>query len=127
MPFASPGGLTEAGQPLGRAKGIGAMQQQNGVTSFQVGGGALMVRAKGDSIGQSSPLTAMARDESYEVQVGGGAARRWRRRIGIVLRPQQTAVHRTQRRPIARLERQRNLGDARVEGRADAAQNHQPR
>ena len=45
---------------------------------FQVGKGVLTVRAKGDSPGQSSPLTVMARDESYEVQVGvapqGGCA-----------------------------------------------------
>lgn len=36
---------------------------------FQVGQGALSIRAKGDSFGQSSPLTVMARDASYQVQV----------------------------------------------------------
>ncbi len=44
------------------------------LSRFQVGKGILTVRAKGDSIGQSSPLTIMARDESYEVQVGVAAA-----------------------------------------------------
>ncbi len=36
---------------------------------FGVGHGALTIRAKGDSPGQSSPLTIMARDPSYQVQV----------------------------------------------------------
>lgn len=40
------------------------------MSRFQVGNGTLTLRAKGDSPGQSSPLTIMARDESYEVQVG---------------------------------------------------------
>ena len=39
------------------------------LSRFQVGNGALIMRAKADSPGQSSPLTVMARDESYEVQV----------------------------------------------------------
>ena len=39
------------------------------MSRFQVGRGALMVRAKGDSPADSSPLTVMARDASYEVQV----------------------------------------------------------
>jgi len=39
------------------------------MSRFQVGHGALVVRAKGDSPGQSSPLTVMARDPSYQVQV----------------------------------------------------------
>ena len=46
---------------------------------FQTGQGALTIRAKGDSPGRSSPLTILARDEKYEVQVaattdGCGAA-----------------------------------------------------
>ena len=49
------------------------------MSRFQSGRGALMVRAKGVSPGQSSPITVMARDASYRVQVvaapqGGGAA-----------------------------------------------------
>ena len=39
------------------------------MSRFGVGRGALTVRAKGDSPGHSSPLTIMARDGSYEVQV----------------------------------------------------------
>ncbi len=39
------------------------------LSRFQTGGGALTIRAKGDSPGQSSPLAVMARDISYEVQV----------------------------------------------------------
>ena len=49
------------------------------MSRFQVGNGSLTVRAKGNAAGESSPLTVMARDESYEVQVtaaaqDGGAA-----------------------------------------------------
>ena len=49
------------------------------MSRFQVGSGALKIRAKGHSPGESSPLTIMARDESYEVQVaatpqGAGSA-----------------------------------------------------
>lgn len=36
---------------------------------FQVGGGALTVRGKGQAPGKSSPLTIMARDTSYEIEV----------------------------------------------------------
>ena len=36
---------------------------------FQVGRGALTIRGKGDNSCESSPLTVMSRDESYEVQV----------------------------------------------------------
>ncbi len=39
------------------------------MSRFQVGKGALTIRAKGDSPGQSSPLTVMARNVSYQVQV----------------------------------------------------------
>ncbi len=39
------------------------------MSRFQVGRGALTIRAKGDAPGQSSPLTVMARDPSYEVLV----------------------------------------------------------
>lgn len=39
------------------------------MTRFKVGDGALTVRAKGNFYAESSPLTIMARDESYEVQV----------------------------------------------------------
>ena len=43
------------------------------MSRFAVGNGTLTMRAKGDAPGQSSPLTIMARDESYEVQVGVAA------------------------------------------------------
>ena len=39
------------------------------MSRFEVGKGTLTMRAKGDSLGQSSPLTVMARDASYQVQV----------------------------------------------------------
>ncbi|BCM88292.1 non-reducing end alpha-L-arabinofuranosidase BoGH43B [Abditibacteriota bacterium] len=39
------------------------------MTRFQTGNGKLTIRAKGDSPAQSSPLTIMARDESYQVEV----------------------------------------------------------
>jgi beta-xylosidase len=39
------------------------------MSRYQVGDGALTVRAKGNSYAESSPLTIRARDESYEVQV----------------------------------------------------------
>ena len=39
------------------------------MSRFRVGGGALVVAAKGNAYAESSPLTIMARDESYAVQV----------------------------------------------------------
>ncbi len=39
------------------------------MSRFEAGGGTLTIRAKGDTPGQSSPLTVKARDESYAVQV----------------------------------------------------------
>jgi xylan 1,4-beta-xylosidase len=39
------------------------------MTRFETGDGALTVRGKGASYSESSPLTIMARDESYQVQV----------------------------------------------------------
>lgn len=55
------------------------------------GGGVLKVRAKGDAYAESSPLTVMARDESYAVQVvaeveGGGRAA-----LGLEYNPQVAA------------------------------------
>ena len=43
------------------------------MSRFAVGNGVLTMRAKGEAPGQSSPLTVMARDESYQVQVGVAA------------------------------------------------------
>ena len=40
------------------------------MSRFAVGKGVLTMRTKGEAPGQSSPITVMARDESYEVQVG---------------------------------------------------------
>ncbi len=39
------------------------------MSRFQTGDGTLKVRAKGETLAQSSPLTIMARDTSYQVQV----------------------------------------------------------
>lgn len=39
------------------------------MSRFQPGDGTLVVRAKGGSYAESSPLTIMARDESYAVEV----------------------------------------------------------
>ncbi|MDQ2799832.1 MAG: hypothetical protein M3Y13_09335, partial [Armatimonadota bacterium] len=61
---------------------------ESDMSRFGVGRGALTMRAKGDSLGQSSPLTIMARDASYQVQVvatpqnGCGAA------MGLFYRPE---------------------------------------
>ena len=46
----------------------GAWKEKD-MSRFKVGDGALIVRAKGNSYAESSPLTIRARDESYEVQV----------------------------------------------------------
>ena len=46
----------------------GAWNETN-LSRFQPGRGRLTVQAKGDSPGRSSPLTIMARDASYQVQV----------------------------------------------------------
>ena len=43
--------------------------KETDMNRFKVGDGVLIVRAKGDSYAESSPLTIRARDESYEVQV----------------------------------------------------------
>jgi beta-xylosidase len=43
--------------------------KEKDMSRYQVGQGALTVRAKGNSYAESSPLTIKARDESYEVQV----------------------------------------------------------
>jgi beta-xylosidase len=43
--------------------------KESDMSRFKVGDGALTVRAKGNSYAESSPLTIMARDESYVVQV----------------------------------------------------------
>jgi beta-xylosidase len=43
--------------------------KEKDMSRYQVGQGALTVRAKGNSYSESSPLTIKARDESYEVQV----------------------------------------------------------
>ena len=43
--------------------------KESDMSRFKVGDGALTVRAKGNSYAESSPLTIMARDMSYSVQV----------------------------------------------------------
>ena len=70
-----------------RLKATWGAWSETDMSRFRVNGGALSMRAKGDLPGQSSPLTVMARDASYEVQVmtapqsGCGAA------LGLFYRP----------------------------------------
>ena len=52
-----------------RLKATWGAWDETDLRRFQVGGGALTVRGKGQTPGKSSPLTIMARDASYEVQV----------------------------------------------------------
>ena len=51
-----------------RLKATWGAWDETDLSRFQVGGGALVVRGKGQTPGKSSPLTVMARDASYEVQ-----------------------------------------------------------
>ncbi len=57
------------------------------MSRFDVGHGALVMRAKGDSPGQSSPLTVMARDPSYEVQVAAAAQNGCGAALGLFYSP----------------------------------------
>ena len=54
---------------------------------FRPGDGALRVRAKGDAPGASSPLTVMARDAGYRVEVAVSAERGARAALGLFYSP----------------------------------------
>ena len=57
------------------------------MTRFKVGDGTLVIRAKGTSYAESSPLTIRARDESYEVQVIAKAEDQCGAALGLEYRP----------------------------------------
>ena len=53
------------------------------MSRFQIGDGTLKVRGKGDNPGKSSPMTVMARDESYQVSVAATPAREGAAALGL--------------------------------------------
>ena len=57
------------------------------MSRFRVGKGVLTIRAKGDSFGQSSPLTIMARDATYQVQVVVSPQANCRAGLGLFYNP----------------------------------------
>ncbi len=57
------------------------------MSRFATGNGALTVRAKGDSYAECSPLTIMARDESYAVQVIAGIVGEARAALALQYNP----------------------------------------
>ncbi len=61
--------------------------KETDMSRFQVGDGALIVRAKGNSYAESSPLTIKARDESYLVQVVVQIERGSRAALGMEYNP----------------------------------------
>ncbi len=61
--------------------------KETDMSRFQVGTGALIVRAKGNSYAESSPLTLRARDESYEVQVVASIEDQSRAALGLEYNP----------------------------------------
>ena len=93
---------------------------------FQTGHGVLWIRAKGDSSGRSSPLTVMARDASYQIQVTAGDTGRLRRSAGPVLQPRKLAVCRVQERTTARLWPQADAGEPCVESSHGPLEDRQP-
>ena len=64
----------------------GAWKEKD-MSRFMVGDGALIVRAKGNSYAESSPLTIRARDESYEVQVAAKIEGQSRAALGLEYYP----------------------------------------
>ena len=64
----------------------GAWKEKD-MSRFMVGDGALIVRAKGNSYAESSPLTIRARDESYEVQVAAKIEGQSRAALGLEYNP----------------------------------------
>ena len=57
------------------------------MSRFKSGDGVLIVRAKGNSYAESSPLTIRARDESYEVQVAAKIEGQSRAALGLEYYP----------------------------------------
>lgn len=57
------------------------------MTRYQVGGGTLVMRAKGSSYAQSSPLTVRARDKSYQVQVSVSVDNQTGATLGLEYKP----------------------------------------
>jgi beta-xylosidase len=64
----------------------GAWKEKD-MSRFKVGDGALVVQAKGSSYAESSPLTIMARDESYLVQVAAKIKDESRAALGLEYNP----------------------------------------
>ncbi len=71
------------------------------MSRFQVGGGALIVRAKGDSYAESSPLTISARDESYAVQVVAKIEEQSCAALGLEYNPKMAVIVEWKRGQIA--------------------------
>lgn len=69
----------------------GAWKEED-MSRFQVGDGTLTVRAKGNSYAESSPLTIMARDESYLVQVVAKIDHQSRAALGLEYTPKVAVV-----------------------------------
>src|ERR1017187_960850 len=63
------------------------------MSRYQVGQGALTVRAKGNSYAESSPLTIKARDESYEVQVVAEIENGTRAALALEYYPSRSEEH----------------------------------
>jgi xylan 1,4-beta-xylosidase len=61
--------------------------QESDMSRFESGGGVLTVKAKGNSYAESSPLTIMARDESYSVQVAAEIEGGSRAALGLEYNP----------------------------------------
>ncbi len=61
--------------------------KETDMSRYQAGDGVLIVRAKGNSYAESSPLTIMARDENYEVQVGAKIEAQSRAALGLEYNP----------------------------------------
>ena len=64
----------------------GAWKEKD-MSRFKSGDGVLIVRAKGNSYAESSPLTIRARDESYEVQVVVKIEEQSRAALGLEYNP----------------------------------------
>ena len=65
--------------------------KETDMSRYAVGGGALTARAKGASYAESSPLTIMARDESYAVQVVVSVEEKGCAALGLEYNPQTAA------------------------------------
>ena len=61
--------------------------KETDMSRYQAGDGVLIVRAKGNSYAESSPLTIMAQDENYEVQVVAKIEAQSRAALGLEYNP----------------------------------------